>query len=97
MIMEKAKKVTIDDLAVMMKNSFDSVDEKFKGIDEKFESVKQDIGKAKQDVIDYVDKRVGKTEGNIISKINTLTNILEEKNVISGNDVRRIRLVGAGK
>jgi len=54
----KNKKITIDDLAVMMKKGFDGVDEKFDGVDEKFDGVDEKISTlaTKVDLVDLATK-----------------------------------------
>jgi hypothetical protein len=59
------------------------------------EELKVEIKKSEQVNKDWTDKRVGEAEGRIIPKINTLTNVLKDKNVI--DEEEREMVVRAGK
>lgn len=54
-------------------------------------SINQEIKVSEQKIMDYSDRKLETTEGNIISKINTLTNVLEDKNIIDEEDVKKVR------
>lgn len=71
-------------------------------LDDQFDNkVKPEIIKAKQEMMDYTDKRVGGAEGRINPKLNrinqqldTLTNVLRDKNVIDEEDVKKVQKAG---
>jgi len=50
MLKSKNKKITIDDLAIMVAKGFGGIDKKFGGIDKKFESVSKDIDGLRNDI-----------------------------------------------
>ena len=86
--MERIKKVTTDDLAIMINDGFKDVDKKFEKIETE---LKIEIKKSEQKMMDYTNKRIGESEGKIIPKINALTNILKDKNIINEDDVRKVK------
>lgn len=48
--MAKTKKITIDDLAVMVKHGFDEMDNRFKEVDERFNKLEEKIGGMEIDI-----------------------------------------------
>ena len=67
-------------------------------IDNSADSVKEElrveIKISEQANKDWTNKRVGEAEGRIIPKINTLTNVLEEKGVISTKQAGIVKRAG---
>lgn len=59
------------------------------------EKIKPEIMKAKQEMMDYTDKRIGQSEGKILPKINAITDVLRNKNVINDKDAVSIRSAGS--
>jgi archaellum component FlaC len=49
---KKIKKVTIDDLAVMVAEGFERVDKRFNGVDKRFDKIEEDVFGLKEDVKD---------------------------------------------
>jgi len=60
------------------------------------DDIKPSIIKEIQGARDWTDKKVREPEGKIISKINTLTNVLEEKDVINVKEVEMVKRAGVG-
>jgi len=96
----KKKNITIDDLALMMKKGFDSVDKRFEQIDKKFELVDKRF-----DLVDYrmnlIEKRIDKMEERFNQKFDKLMTILdaflkrmtdnEDEMTMMRNDINRIK------
>ena len=58
------------------------------------QELREEMKTTGQELRDYTDKRVGEAEGRIIPKINTLTNILRDKNIVSEEEVVSVRKAG---
>lgn len=85
------KNITLDDLAVMMKKGFDS-------IDKRFEETNKKIMQESQKTRDYVDKKNNELKGElvgynkkILEKVDTLTDALVDKEVISESEKSAIK------
>ncbi len=81
----KGKNITIDDLALMMKKGFDSVDKRFDGVDKKFEHVDNKFVELRSDIkIDiinlegYIDKKIKALDLKFSEKFNDLTTTLDK-------------------
>lgn len=68
--MAKKKNVSIDDLAVMIKQGFDGVDKKFEGVNGKFEGVDKKF--------DGVDKKFDEMDKKFTGKFDELKRDMEE-------------------
>ena len=62
----KNKNITIDDLAVMVKKGFDSVDGRFDGVDKRFEAIDKRFD-AVNKRFDKIDRRFDKIEKLILT------------------------------
>ena len=50
MIKEEKKEMTLDDLAIMVANGFNSVNDQFKGVNKRFDKLEKDVAELKTDV-----------------------------------------------
>jgi hypothetical protein len=92
--MEEKNKITIDDLATMIKNGFDDMDEKFKAVDEKFRAMDDKLSKK----IDDVDNKLSKKIDNVAHGLGTLVDVLEDNRAINTKDVKKVKFaVEVGK
>ena len=79
----KNKKVTIDDLAVMVARGFESIDKRFEGIDKRFEgidkkleNVEENLKATRRDVLAMGDRFVLKYE---LHDLTARVGLLEQK------------------
>lgn len=62
----KNKKITIDDLAIMVAKGFSKVDERFDKVDERFEKVEKDIKEMKYD-LNEVKENLQATRNDVLN------------------------------
>ena len=85
--------VTIEDLAVMVKKGFNSVDKRFDGVEQRLSKIE-----ATMVTKSYLDDKLADLEGSVITrqrkedhKVNLLIDLLRSKSVLAESDVQTLR------
>ena len=74
--LKKNKKITINDLAIMVAEGFERVDKKFEGVDKRFDKIDENVKDIRKDILNLGDRFVS------YHAFDTLANrvkVLEEK------------------
>ena len=86
----------IDDLALAVKEGFESVDRRFEDIDKRFESIDRRFNVLPDK--DYLDDKLADLKGDLIvklrredEKVNFLIDLLRARSVLNEKDVERLR------
>ena len=98
-----AKKITIDELALIVQKEFDATNKK---IDKEIGGVKNEIGGMKKDIVkikatmvtkDYLDEKMADLRGDLVvlmrkedNKVRKLLDILQKRKVISSKETKEI-------
>ena len=85
--------MTIEDLAVMVKKGFNSVDKRFDGVEQRLSKIE-----ATMVTKSYLDDKLADLEGSVITrqrkedhKVNLLIDLLRSKSVLAESDVQTLR------
>ena len=93
------KKITIDDLAVIIKREFDKNNKEIGGVKNEIRGMKKNIVKIKATMVtkDYLDEKMADLRGDLVvlmrkedNKVRKLLDILEKRKVISTKETKEI-------
>ncbi|MBU1131785.1 hypothetical protein KKC32_00845 [Patescibacteria group bacterium] len=96
---QAATQSSVDEGFKCMDERFDQVDEKFKSVDERFDSLDSRLKKVESTMVtkDYLDDKLADLRGDLVvmmrkedTKLKTLVEILEEKNLLTETDKQKI-------
>lgn len=88
----KKKSITIDDLAVMMKKSFDSVDARFDGVDEKMLEIKTELSKEIRALDLKFSQKIDELTTTLDKFLKRMTD-MEDEFAMMKNDLNRMKKV----
>ena len=97
--------ITLNDLAIMVKEGFDAVDKRFEGVEQRLGGVEQRLGGMERTLTtlatrDYLDRAVANVKGDLIAKakkgdekVNLLIQSHKENGTLTGPQIEALHEV----